>query len=60
MTEPEQVMESLEEALKDIADTKEPLRERLGPALAALLHTAEIADLGVKVLKRIGASFIGS
>ncbi|KAL0880918.1 hypothetical protein ABMA27_002088 [Loxostege sticticalis] len=45
VTEPEPVMESLEEALKDIADTKEPLRERLGPALAALLHTAEIADL---------------
>ncbi|KAL4703802.1 hypothetical protein ACJJTC_011602 [Scirpophaga incertulas] len=39
------IMESLEEALRDIADEKQPLHERLGPALAALLHSADIADI---------------
>lgn len=38
-------MQSLETALKDVAGA-EPLRERLGPALATLLHTTQSAELG--------------
>jgi hypothetical protein len=44
------IMESLEEALKDIADETQLLHERLGPALAALLHSAETVDLGLLFL----------
>ncbi|XP_059046371.1 cilia- and flagella-associated protein 44 isoform X2 [Achroia grisella] len=40
-----QVMESLEEALKDISDVKQPLHERLGPAIASLFHATQPADL---------------
>ncbi|XP_052756190.1 cilia- and flagella-associated protein 44 [Galleria mellonella] len=40
-----QVMESLEEALKDISDVKQPLHERLGPAIASLFHTTQSTDL---------------
>ncbi|CAH2076498.1 unnamed protein product, partial [Iphiclides podalirius] len=43
-----QVMKSLEEALKDVSDKKQPLHERLGPALAALLHTTQISDLATE------------
>ncbi|XP_053613001.1 cilia- and flagella-associated protein 44 [Plodia interpunctella] len=43
--ESHQVMEKLEEALKDMSDDTQPLGERLGPALAALFHTAQVADL---------------
>lgn len=42
----QQVIESLEAALKDIADVKEPLHSRLGPALAALFHSAHFAEIG--------------
>lgn len=48
-----QVMKSLEEALKDVSDKMQPLHERLGPALAALLHTTQISDLGTYSVKRI-------
>lgn len=47
VSDSKQVMESLEEALKDVTDPKEPLHERLGPALAALLLTAQTGDLGI-------------
>ncbi|KAI8422233.1 hypothetical protein MSG28_006127 [Choristoneura fumiferana] len=40
-----EVMQQLEGALKAVAGTKEPLNARLGPALAALFHTAQTADL---------------
>lgn len=43
------VMEALEEALKDITDSKEPLHERLGPTLAALLHTAQSGEIGESI-----------
>lgn len=36
-----EVMKSLEGALKEVTDEKQPLRERLGPALATLIHTTE-------------------
>ncbi|KAM3964257.1 cilia- and flagella-associated protein 44 [Aphomia sociella] len=39
------VMESLEGALKDISDVKQPLHERLGPAIASLFHSAQPVDL---------------
>ncbi|CAH2265748.1 jg7937 [Pararge aegeria aegeria] len=39
-----EVMQSLEAALKDAAGAQ-PLRERLGPALATLLHTTQSAEL---------------
>ncbi|RVE42054.1 hypothetical protein evm_013296 [Chilo suppressalis] len=46
--EAKHVMESLETALKDVADTKQPLHDRLGPALAALFHSANMVDLETK------------
>ncbi|XP_026491825.2 cilia- and flagella-associated protein 44 [Vanessa tameamea] len=36
-----EIMQSLEAALKDVAGEKQSLQDRLGPALATLLHTAE-------------------
>ncbi|CAH0581322.1 unnamed protein product [Chrysodeixis includens] len=44
-TLPEEVLEKLEGALKDVTDEHEPLSERLGPALAALLHSAYAHDI---------------
>lgn len=40
------IMESLEQALKDVSGLRKHLNERLGPAIAALMHTADFADLG--------------
>ncbi|XP_045494848.1 cilia- and flagella-associated protein 44 [Colias croceus] len=42
------IMESLEAALKDVSGLRKHLHERLGPALAALLHTTELDDLGTE------------
>ncbi|CAF4862679.1 unnamed protein product [Pieris macdunnoughi] len=39
------IMESLEQALKDVSGLRKHLNERLGPAIAALMHTTEFADL---------------
>lgn len=47
MRHSDNVMESLEEALKGVTDLKQPLHERLGPALAALFQTAQTSDLGL-------------
>lgn len=41
-----QVMEQLETALRDVSDASQPLQDRLAPAIAALLHTATLAELG--------------
>lgn len=41
-----QVLDDLEDALKDVTDDHEPLGDRLGPALAALLHSAYATDIG--------------
>ncbi|XP_063361265.1 cilia- and flagella-associated protein 44 [Cydia amplana] len=40
-----EVMGQLEDALKDVSGKQQPLRQRLGPALAALLLTTDIADI---------------
>ncbi|XP_026732455.1 uncharacterized protein LOC113497216 [Trichoplusia ni] len=40
-----QILDDLEGALKDVSDEREPLGERLGPALAALLHSAYATDI---------------
>lgn len=42
-----EVMGQLEEALKDIAGKSETLENRLGPAMAALIQSAEVSDLGL-------------
>lgn len=47
----QQVMESLEMALRDVSDAVQPLHSRLGPVLAALFHNAETADLGMWIWK---------
>lgn len=41
------VMAQLEDALKDIAGKSETLETRLGPAMAALIQSAEVSDLGL-------------
>ncbi|CAG4986746.1 unnamed protein product [Parnassius apollo] len=41
-------IKSLEEALKEISDKKQSLHERLGPALAALLHTTHMSYLATE------------
>ncbi|XP_045768159.1 cilia- and flagella-associated protein 44 isoform X2 [Maniola jurtina] len=55
-----EVMQSLETALKDVAGVQ-PLRERLGPALATLLHTTQSAELeGVETTTMTMTSLVNS
>lgn len=47
-----EIMESVEKALKDVSQDKgvkeerQHLHQRLGPTLAALLHTVELENIG--------------
>lgn len=41
-----EVMKSLEVALDSVSDKKQKLEERLGPALATILHTTSIEHMG--------------
>nr|XP_049696276.1 cilia- and flagella-associated protein 44 isoform X2 [Helicoverpa armigera] len=45
MESPESVMDSLEGALSELVEEHERLEERLGPAIAALMHSAHFKDI---------------
>ncbi|XP_013136912.1 PREDICTED: cilia- and flagella-associated protein 44 [Papilio polytes] len=43
-----QVMKSLEDALREVSDKDQSLHKRLGPAIAALIHTTDIEELATQ------------
>ncbi|KAJ8730764.1 hypothetical protein PYW08_002177 [Mythimna loreyi] len=42
---PDDVIDNLEEALKDVSDENAKIEDRVGPAIAALLHSARAKDI---------------
>lgn len=44
--DPEGVIDDLEDALRDLTEESDTLADRLGPAIAALLHSAHFTTIG--------------